>query len=755
MTQNQDQTSEAAPELAAVSGTIQRIFFRNEETGFTSFAIKDAHGRPLTIAGVVGAINEGEYATAQGRFEIHKVYGEQFKAKNVVTEPPVESGAIEKYLSSGLIKGIGPGLAKRMVTTFGPDVIRIIETNPDELRRVEGLGKKRIKTIVDSWAETKGIKEVMFFLSRRNLTSDRAYRIYKHFRDRAGGVIKVMEEEPYQLTEIRGVGFTFADKVAKTLGFANEDPRRLKAGIHHVLREETKNGHCGLPYLEFVDKAAEILEASRGAVDAAILGETEAKPARIILDNIDGVTCAFSVEMHRAESEIADCLKNLAKTPHPFPFAIDVDDAIRDVERETGRQLSPSQRNAVRIALTNKVVVVTGGPGVGKTTTLDTLLRVIARHREVIRLSAPTGRAAMRMGEQTGYPAVTIHRLIGAARRDADADADAAEQPEAATGGPAETGLKACRLLVTDESSMIDVRLMASLLKALPNEAALLIVGDIDQLPSVGAGAVLRDLIACGTIAVARLTEIFRQAAHSRIITNAHRINRGEMPVNAERHEASDFFFWEANDPEECRQKVLDCVTNRIPKKFGHDPVTGIQVLAPMKNGPVGTLGLNRDFQKAILPNPRPEDCHVTERWTFIRGDRVMQTSNNYDLGVYNGDMGFVVALDPENKTLTVRFEQGMVSYGYDDLDQLMPAYAVTIHKSQGSEYPAVVIPVMNSHFMMLSRNLLYTGVTRGRNLVVLIGQESAVRRAVKNDRQTRRWTRLRQLMTKNLEPIF
>lgn len=745
------QAADAKPAEIVVSGSVQRIFFRNDETGFTSFVIKDRDNRPLTIIGVVTKIIEGEYATAQGRYERHKVHGEQFRARSIVTEPPVESAAIEKYLGSGTIKGIGPEMAKRLVKAFGADTFATIEHQPEALKQIQGLGKKRIAAIVAAWHQHKEVQEIMHFLSRRGLTSSRAHRIYEHYRDKPGGVIKIMQEEPYQLTEIRGIGFDFADKVAKTLGFENEDPRRLKAGIHHVLQEETKKGHCGLPYFDFLNRAAEILEASRAAVDTAILIETEAKPARIILDNIEGQTCAFTVPMHQAESEIADCLKNLAQGAHPFSGIGDVDAAIDRIEAQTGRKLSMSQRQAVRIGLSSKVAIITGGPGVGKTTTLDTLLRVIARYKGAIRLSAPTGRAAKRMGEQTGYPAVTIHRLIGAARQDEDGDEEAGDRRPK----PPETDLKGCRLLVVDESSMIDVRLMASLLKAMPAEAALLIVGDIDQLPSVGAGSVLRDLIGSDAIPVARLTEIFRQAANSRIITNAHLINQGRMPVKAEKEVKTDFFIWEARDAEECRAKMLECVTRRIPSAFGYDPKTEIQVLAPMKAGPIGTAALNKEFQAAILPHPRDEDAYQAENWRFLLGDRVMQTSNNYDKEVFNGDMGFVVHLDKEAKTLTVNFDQGMVDYSFDEVDQLMPAYAVTIHKSQGSEYPAVVIPMMNAHYVMLSRNLLYTGVTRGRSLVVLIGQDAAIRRAVQNNEQSRRWTRLRQLMARDLPPLF
>lgn len=741
-------TAEPRPAEAVVSGTIQSVFFRNEETGFTTFMIKDKENRPHTVVGVISKILVGEYATAQGRHETHKQYGPRFKASSIVTEPPVEPEAIEKYLASGMIKGIGPELAKRLVKAFGANTFATIEHSPADLKLVDGLGKKRIATIQAAWLQHKEVQEIMHFLSRRGLTSSRAHRIYEHYKDQRGGVLKVLQEEPYQLTEIRGIGFDFADKIAKTLGFANDDPRRLKSGIHHVLQEETKKGHCGLPYFEFLNRAAELLEATRSAVDAAILVETEAKPARIILDNIEGQTCAFTVPMHQAESEIADCLKNLGRSAHPFEDIGDVAAGIARVERQTGRQLSTSQREAVRIGLTNKIAVITGGPGVGKTTTLDTLLRVVAKHKGAIRLSAPTGKAAKRMGEQTGYAAVTIHRLIGAARQDDDAEDERPNKPP-------ETDLKTCRLLVVDESSMIDVRLMANLLKALPAEAALLIVGDIDQLPSVGAGAVLRDLIDSGAIPVARLTEIFRQAANSRIITNAHRINQGRMPVNAEKNEKTDFFFWPANDPEECLSKVLDCVMRRIPSTFGMDPRTQVQVLAPQKRGPVGTGNLNREFQAALLPNPRPEDSYTTDNWRFLLGDRVMQTSNNYDKNVFNGDTGFVVQLDTQAKTLVVQHDQGPVEYGFDEVDQLMPAYAVTIHKSQGSEYPAVVIPIMNQHYMMLSRNLLYTGVTRGRSLVVLIGQESAVRRAVKNNEQSKRWTRLRQLMSRSNPPLF
>lgn len=752
MTAALETAAPARPGESVVSGTIQRIYVRQEDTGFTVLDIKEKDKRPLTLVGTMPTVHEGEFLTAQGRMTTHSVHGERFRVTGVVAEPPVEPEAIERYLASGMIKGIGPKLARSMVASFGAETFHIIDKQPERLKEIEGLGKKRISAITQAWVDHREVQEIMAFLSRRGLTSSRAHRIYEHYKDQRGGIIKILEKEPYQLTEIRGIGFAFADEVAKTLGITNEDPRRLAAGVRHVLHEQTKQGHCGLPYYDFVDVATNLLGAARGPVRAAIDIEVNGPRPTMRLDNIDGHSCVFTIAMHDAEEVIAERIAGLAAGEHPFCDLTDIPAAIARVETETGRNLSPSQREAVVSGLTHKVSIITGGPGVGKTTTLDTLLRVVAHHTAAIRLCAPTGRAAKRMGEQTGYSAVTIHRLIGASRRrDADTEGDEAEidSPDK------DAGLKDCRLLVVDESSMIDVRLMAQLLKALPPQAALLIVGDTDQLPSVGAGSVLRDLIASEVIPVARLTEIFRQAAGSRIITNAHRINRGEMPINAAKGENSDFFYWPAKSPEECQAAILECVTGRIPKMFGYDPKTDVQVLAPMKSSPVGTGQLNEQFQRALLPARTEHNSLGTPTWTFQIGDKVMQTSNNYDKRVFNGDLGYLISLDREAKTATIRFDDADVVYTHDELYQVMPAYAVTIHKSQGSEFPAVVIPMMNQHYMMLSRNLLYTGVTRGRSLVVLIGQEQAIKRAVQNNEQSRRWTRLRGILQPNATPLF
>ncbi len=745
---------ESRPGESVVSGTIQRIYVRKEDTGFTVLDIKEKSHRPLTLVGTMPVVHEGEYLTAQGRMITHPVRGEQFRVTGVVSERPIEPEAIERYLSSGMIKGIGPKLAKAIVARHGSDTFNVIETTPQRLLEIEGVGRKRVDQITQAWTDHREVQEIMNFLSRRGLTADRAARIYKHYKDQRGGVVKILETEPYRLTEIRGIGFKFADQIAKTLGIQDDDPRRLAAGVKHVLQEQTKQGHCGLPYFEFVDLATELLHAPRGPVRQAIADQTNAAEPTMRKGNIDGHTCIFTVPMYDAEDIIAERLIDLKEGQHPLARTADIDSAITAVERRTDRTLSGSQRIAVAAALEHKVCVITGGPGVGKTTTLDTILKILEPYRSKIRLCAPTGQAAKRMASQTNHASVTIHRLIGAARR-AGSDDDGEDEDESSRSAQKDTDLKECRLLVIDESSMIDVRLMAQLLKAVPPQAAVLIVGDIDQLPSVGAGAVLRDIIGSGAIHVARLTDIFRQAAGSRIITNAHRINRGEMPVNPPKGEKSDYFFWPAQNPEDCARAVMDCVMNRLPKAFGFNPKTEIQVLAPMKSSPVGTKNLNKLLQEAILPPPEDGQSVVVNEWRFQVGDKVMQTSNNYDKGVFNGDLGYLINLDLTAKVAVIRYDQGEVSYELDDLYQVMPAYAVTIHKSQGSEFPAVIIPVMMQHYVMLTRNLLYTGLTRGRSVAVFIGQEQAVKRAVENDLQSRRWTRLKQILSGPPESLF
>jgi exodeoxyribonuclease V alpha subunit len=601
-------------------------------------------------------------------------------------------------------------------------VFDLIEQRPDRLREVAGVGPVRAKRVVAGWAEQKVIREIMLFLHSHGVGTSRSVRIYKTYGPDA---VRVVSEDPYRLArDVRGIGFRTADRIAERLGIGRTAMIRVRAGISFALAEAMEEGHCGLPEEHLVVLAGNLLEVPEDLAREAI--RLELAEGAVVADTLAGESCVFLAGLHRAEREIAERLRRLAAGAPPWP-AVDADRAIPWVEGKTGLALAESQRAAVRLALTAKVLVVTGGPGVGKTTLMNSILRILAAKGVRMALCAPTGRAAKRLSESTGREATTIHRLLEA-------------DPKEGGFGRGELNPLDCDLLVLDEASMVDVPLMRALLKALPEGAALLLVGDVDQLPSVGPGQVLADVIASGTVPVVRLAEVFRQAAGSRIVTNAHLINRGRMPDLAPREEA-DFFFVEAAGPEDGVAKVLALVRERIPRRFGLDPVRDVQVLCPMNRGGLGARSLNIELQRALNP---PGEARV-ERfgWTFGPGDKVMQVVNDHERQVYNGDLGVIRRVDPEEGELLVDFEGREVAYGFGELDELVLAYATTVHKSQGSEYPAVVIPLTTQHYPMLQRSLVYTGVTRGKRLVVLVGQERALAAAVRGRQARRRWSKL------------
>ncbi|MSO73761.1 MAG: ATP-dependent RecD-like DNA helicase [Alphaproteobacteria bacterium] len=709
-----------------LAGLVERVTFHNAENGFCVLRAKARGHRDLvTVVGHAAAISAGEWLTASGEWVNDRTHGQQFRARFMRTSAPTSIDGIEKYLSSGMIRGIGPVYAKKMVKAFGDKVFDIIEAEPGRLRAVEGIGPVRAQRITAAWAEQKIVREIMVFLHSHGVGTARAVRIYKTYGTDA---IQVMTENPYRLArDIRGIGFKSADAIAMKLGIEKTAMIRVRAGISYALTEAMDKGHCGLPTEELGPLAVELLEVPKELVRTAL--DLELAEGTVIAGTVGETACVFLGGLYRSEQVIAERLRSLINGTLPWPY-IDPEKALPWIEQKTGLSLAESQIAAIRLALLSKVMVITGGPGVGKTTIVNAILRILSAKGVTLLLCAPTGRAAKRMTEATGFEAKTIHRLLevdpksGGFKRGSD--------------NPLE-----CDLLVVDETSMVDVMLMQALMKAVPDNAALLIVGDIDQLPSVGPGQVLADIIASGAVPVVRLTEIFRQAAQSRIITSAHKINQGSIPDLSKPEGDSDFYFVQADDPEVAVPRIIELVKTRIPQRFGLDPIRDIQVLCPMNRGGVGARSLNIELQAAL--NPAGERKVERFGWTFAPGDKVMQIENDYDKEVYNGDIGYIVDVDPDGGELTARFDGRSVTFGFGELDTLVPAYAATIHKSQGSEYPAVVIPVMTQHYPMLQRNLLYTGVTRGKRLVVLVGQKKAVAIAVKNVSGRRRWSKLNE----------
>ncbi len=710
-----------------VSGLVERVTFHSDESGFCVLRVKvRAHRDLITVVGHAATISAGEWVSASGEWVNDRTHGPQFRARVLKASPPASIDGIEKYLGSGMIRGIGPVFAQKLIRAFGEGVFEVIENQPARLREVEGIGPVRAKHITAAFAEQKAVREIMVFLHGHGVGTARAVRIFKTY---GADAVDVMTENPYRLArDVRGIGFKTADIIAMRLGLEKTAMVRVRAGISFALGEAMDEGHCGLPHHDLLPRAAALLDVSEELVSVAL--DFELNDETVVADRVGETACIFLAGLHAAEKGIAQRLRALGRGAPPWP-SIAPDKAIPWIEERIGLALAASQREAVATALGAKVMVITGGPGVGKTTIVKAILGILVAKRVRIALAAPTGRAAKRMSEATGREAKTIHRLLEVDPRSGGFKRNAANPLD-------------CDLLVVDEVSMVDVPLMHALLRALPADSALLAVGDVDQLPSVGPGQVLADMIAGGAFPVLRLAEVFRQAARSRIIVSAHCINEGVLPdLDPPEEGESDFYFVPAEDPAGAVQKIIELVSVRMPRRFGLDPIRDIQVLCPMNRGGVGARSLNIELQASL----NPSGARRVERFgrAFAAGDKIMQIENDYDREVYNGDIGYVEEVDPEQGEVSARFDGRRLVYGFGELDALVPAYATTIHKSQGSEYPAVVIPIMTQHYIMLQRNLLYTGVTRGRRLVVLIGQRRALAIAVKSVSGRRRWSKLEE----------
>ncbi len=718
-----------------LQGSVERITYYNEENGYSVIRLS-VRGHPdlVTVVGNLPEVQPGESLRLEGRWTTHPQYGRQFSAEWCEQVLPATVEGIKAYLGSGMIRGVGPVTARRIVQRFGVDTLHLLDEDPDKLQEIPGVGPKRAASVAEAWEEQKRIREVMMFLHGHGVSTNLAVKIYKAYGDDA---LQVVREDPYRLArDIWGVGFKTADKVAQDLGLPQDAPARVQAGVAYALSQLADEGHVYVPEEELVEEAVPLLEVNQELIRQAIReldADAVVERETLVYPSVDDVApsqvreeeAVYLAPFYYGEIGVTNRLRELLDDPSTrlAPFrSMDWDALLAQITRDSAIELSSEQQRAVRTALRNKVTVLTGGPGTGKTVTVRTVIAALEAMRRKYALCAPTGRAAKRLSEATSRPAKTVHRLLE-------------YSPQHGFQRNEEYPLEVDCLIV-DEASMLDLLLTNRLLKAVNSAAHVLFVGDADQLPSVGAGDVLRDIIASERVAVIRLTEIFRQAADSGIVVNAHRINRGEFPIL---NEFGDFYFFSKEDPAEAADLLVDVVKRRVPHKFGLDPFDDVQVMAPMYRGECGVSNLNDKLQQALNPSaPRKQEKRVGGR-VFRVGDKVMQIRNNYDKDVYNGDIGRLTRIDTVDQTMTIRIDERAVVYDWTELEEVVHAFAISVHKSQGSEYTAVVLPILTQHYLLLQRNLLYTAVTRAKSLVILVGTRKAIWIAVKNDQVSER----------------
>jgi exodeoxyribonuclease V alpha subunit len=716
-----------------LAGIVERVTFHNPESGFAVLRVH-ARGRRgiITVVGTVPRVVAGEHIDAVGEWVIDREHGEQFRATELRCAPPATREGIEKYLGSGLVKGIGRHFARKIVEAFGERTLQIIDESPTFLSEIKGIGPRRIQRIRESWQQQKAVRDIMVFLQSHGLGTGRAVRIYKTYGDHA---VDMVRANPYRLaTDIWGIGFKTADDLAGKLGVDPHSPQRARAALRYVLQELSQEGHVGFPEVGVIEKTAQLTGIPNDVLNHAV--EAERTAGEIVREPGGDAPWLYLKPLFLAELGVARSLGKLLQGDHPLP-QLDLANAVGWVEKKMGLELAPAQRDAIAQATRRKVLVITGGPGVGKTTIVRGILEIFAARKQRMGLCAPTGRAAKRLTETTGREAKTIHRLLefdpalGGFKRDAN--------------NPLELDL-----LVVDETSMLDVVLANQLFRAVPQGACLVLVGDVDQLPSVGPGTVLADVIDSGVVPVARLTQIFRQAGQSWIVRAAHAILHGEVPESAPPGQG-DFYFVEAATPEAIIERIVAMVRERIPKRFGLDPFRDVQVLTPMHRSALGTEALNLHLQEVLNPHrggPQVERFG----WKYRTGDKVLQTQNNYQKDVFNGDIGRIIEIDEHEQEVTVEFDGRPVTYDFGEMDELTLCFAASVHKSQGSEYPAVVMPLHTQHFVMLQRNLLYTAVTRGRKLVALVGSRKALELAIQRQDVSARCSALSRRLQEMVE---